>query len=28
LGLTLGDVEQVMRRMSEHFTEASAFLSA
>jgi putative nucleotidyltransferase with HDIG domain len=28
LGLTLGDVEQVMRRMSEHFTEAAAFLTA
>jgi putative nucleotidyltransferase with HDIG domain len=28
LGLTLGDVEQVMHRMSEHFTEAAAFLTA
>jgi putative nucleotidyltransferase with HDIG domain len=27
LGLTLGDVEQVMRRMSEHFEEAAAFLT-
>ena len=26
LGLTLGDLEQVMQRMAEHFDEAVAFL--